>query len=144
LRKVGGPAALFELAEDGVAELLVEGERLEVEGVEVGADAAVLAGDGFGLLHETGAEVLVAGVRRDNEVFNVHPAVGAAAEETAANFAFFVFDGEDDSEEFRGGAVVEVELLQRGGDGDDVRLLEFWFVNDVVGHGVFAPVTCKE
>jgi hypothetical protein len=45
----GSGREVLELAEDGVAELLVEVGRLKGEGVEVDADAASGAGDLFGL-----------------------------------------------------------------------------------------------
>jgi hypothetical protein len=69
---------VFQFAEDGVAELLVEAEGLEVEGVKPDSGAVALAGNVFGLLHEAGSGAYCAEMFRDKEEFHEKPFVGGA------------------------------------------------------------------
>jgi len=78
---------VFEVAEDGVAEALVEAACLEVEGVEVGAAAAAAESFVFGLAHELGAEAGAAEGFGDEEHIDVQITVAGGAEKAAENFA---------------------------------------------------------
>ena len=89
---------VLELAEEGVAELLVE--EAGGEGVEPEADAGVLAGEVLGAVHE-GAAVALAAERVGDEVgLDEEPLTGDAGLETADGLAGFILE-----EQGEGGAV---------------------------------------
>ena len=83
---------VFEFAEDGVAEFLVEAEGLEGEGVEPDSGAVALAGNVFGLLHEARAGARAAQVGGDEEEFNEEPFIGGATPEAANGVAVLVLE----------------------------------------------------
>ncbi len=83
---------ILELAEDGEAELFVEGASLEVEGVEPDAGEITGAGDLLGLPHEVCAEAMAAEGFGDEEELDEEPFVAGEAGETADDGTLRVFD----------------------------------------------------
>src|ERR1700728_4419378 len=83
---------IFQFAEDGVAEFLVEAESLEGKRVQPDAGAVALAGNVFGLLHEAGTGACSTQVFGDKEEFDEEPLVGGATPEAADGVALLVLE----------------------------------------------------
>jgi thiamine-phosphate pyrophosphorylase len=108
---------VFQLAEDGVAEFLVEAEGLKGKGVQPDAGALALAGDVFGLVDELAADAGAAQVFGDKEEFDEEPFVGGASPEAAYGSAVLVLEEEPKETVVgvgRGRKVVVDEALEDG------------------------------
>ena len=146
---------VVELAEEGVAELLVE--RTGGEGVEPEADAGVFAGELLGLEHEGAAMALAAERLGYEKGFDEEPAIAGAGLEAAGGLAGFVAEdeGEVDGVGWAGkGEVVEEQRACDGGMvlwvgvfglGDDGRQAgsgseEGWAMSEASLTGLYAIV----
>src|SRR3954462_14897288 len=76
-----------EGAEEGVALVLVEGEGLEIKGIEVGRVTAAHRGLAFGGGEKLCAPALAAHVVGERETFDVEPIAAGVAAQSADDFA---------------------------------------------------------
>jgi len=108
---------IFQFAEDGVAEFLVEAKSLEGKRVQPYACAVALAGDVFGLLHEAGSRACPTEIFGDKEELDEEPFIGGAAPETTNGGAVFVLEKQTEETEVGVGCGLEVVLDKALEDG---------------------------